>query len=245
MNKLLLAIAFAGLVLNVSRLSAAEDDFRPVSSSEGDYSVELPAHPKMGSQDFGGGTKFHHFEVPQYKGANYVAGYFDLPEGVEKKDPQTVMKAFRSATREGAKITKDEEIAGLSQGGNKVPGIDYLCTKKDASDKELYLREQMFLMYRRFYRFSVLGTKEAVTGPDAKFFFESIQFSNSRKEREVKLDVAKLSKESQRALTEVAPGVKWEEATLSKGANTDAGKLVETRSIRVTGKDAKQHDVII
>ncbi len=244
MNRFLVVTAFLCFGLNIWGLAVAEEeDFRPVSFRDGGFSVEMPAHPELIAQPLGSEIKLHLLKVKGYQGAGYWAGYLDLPVDIPGEDVRQKIKSFRTALRNDLEMIRENDITGTSQGGNKVPGVETLWKDK-TPDGKLRLREQLFLQHRRFYSFVVIGSEEAVAGQDAEFFLKSLYFGN-RGERQVKLEPGKLSNESQAALAAAAPGVKWEEVQLTKGATAEEGKLVETSRLRVAGKDAKRHEVVI
>jgi hypothetical protein len=244
MNRFLAASAWLCFGLNVwSPALAEEEDFRPVSFRDGGFSVEMPAHPELSSQPLTSEIKLHLLKVKDYQGAGYWVGYLDLPGDLPGDNVREKIKMFRGALRSELEMIREKEVTGVSQGGNKVPGVETLWKDKSPEGK-LRLREQLFLQHRRFYSFVVIGSEAAVDAKDAEFFFQSVYFGH-RGERQIKLPLDKLSNESQAALAAAAPGVQWEEATLTKGATAEKGKLVETNRIRVAGKDARRHEVVI
>jgi hypothetical protein len=162
------AAVAAGLAF--AAVAPADDlTFLKYSSAAGRFTIEAPAAVKESSEVLRNGVTYNKFSAAVSDTLVFMGGYFDDPTGIGGKDPQQVMKAFRSGTRQGAKITADREVTGP----NNIPGRDYRTETQG-----VFIRERMFVSGTRFYRLIVVSTKEAnVTGKDADRFFDSFQLT--------------------------------------------------------------------
>src|SRR5262249_25940184 len=97
--------------------------FQAVESGAGPVDRQMPGAPEETTEDLGNGLKRHSFDVPVSGKINCHVSYIDLAAAtVEGKDPQEVMKVFRSGYRAGTEPEGDKEI---TLGKERVPGREY------------------------------------------------------------------------------------------------------------------------
>jgi len=99
----------------------------------------------------------------------YTIAYIDYPATAASKDPQTILKAARDGMlgRPERKLIEDKELV---LGKEKIPGRALLIEMP-----KLVYRARHFLAGRRLYQVVIVGSRDAVTSPDAEKYLDSFR----------------------------------------------------------------------
>lgn len=164
---LVTVLAFVGNV----RAELPELTFEKVVSTEGRFVISMPGDPQIQTEVMdtkAGKIDYHQFLVPIGNEHLFMVGYFEMPEEiVTGRDPQELLKAFRSGARGNAEFLNDHPV---SVGEAATPGLDY-----QVAAGEYYVRERMLAKGTRFYRLIVVGSKDNVLSSSTDQFLDSFR----------------------------------------------------------------------
>ena len=146
-------------------------ELQTFTSIEGKFTAVMPGKPKMQIQDVdspSGKLKTHLGFVIVSLDLVYMISYVDLPASVAQEYPQVVLKRSRDGvlSKLNGKLITDSEI---QLGKEKIPGRAILLEFPKGS-----YRTRLFLVDARLYQVVAIGSRKAVTSPDADKYLKSL-----------------------------------------------------------------------
>jgi hypothetical protein len=157
----------------VAVLAQTPEEWIKYTSTEGRYSVMLPAQPTIGSQE---ATSSDGVKFTQYKAGvlssdvAYMIGYFDY-----RGEMTFTLSRARDGMVAGVKGTLVSERS-ISLGG--YPGSDLRVLAKDETGTEYDMRSRFYDIDRRVYVIQFIAPKSTpveIVDPKAARYFDSFQ----------------------------------------------------------------------
>jgi hypothetical protein len=153
-------------------------EFQKVTCAEGSFSVEIPGKPEKKIESQSNGALMHKLNVQWRDDLVFYVCHTDFNGQIAKnRDPQEVLKAYRSGFLKGCKFVGDKEIA---IGKSRIPGLEFsIVSDARYSRARLYLKDwnHLYVLLIDAPQ-SVVGSNGAVTHADVDRFFNSFAINN-------------------------------------------------------------------
>ncbi len=148
-------------------------EFQSVTSAAGKFTAVMPGKPKEHTEEINspiGKLELHKLWVEVSKDLVFIIVYCDYPAEAVRNEPQTVLKGARDGLLVGKrKLIEDKE---LTLGKDKIAGRALVIEVGT-----LHYRARHFLAGRRLYQVVIVGSKDAVTSPNANKYFDSFEIT--------------------------------------------------------------------
>ena len=164
--------SFALVVIVLALLACKKAEFKPLTSQEGGFAVEMPGEPKQetkATETAAGPIQFHMFSVEMSSGSvAYIVSYNDYPRAlVAFGTPDSLLDGVvEGAVGKGRSVKSQRNVALAGH-----PGREFTAVL--ASGHEYASR--VFLVKERLYQLNVVSDPGKVDEQDKLRFFDSFK----------------------------------------------------------------------